>query len=89
MIGMDLSGCVQKKRVKVSLVFGIFSYILYFITSSEFHIHQSHMGTWLSEVIKFCTRKTIKKKHFMSKRFHAKCKNRTLTFQISLLYLLQ
>ena len=32
----------------------------------EFHIHQSHMEIEPSEAIKFCTRKMIKKKHFMS-----------------------
>ena len=40
-----------------------------FSTSSqnpEFHIHRSHMEIGLSEVIKFCTRKLIKRTHFMS-----------------------
>ena len=47
----------------LSLVF------LNFLTSSqnaEFHIHQSHMEIGLSEVIKFCTGKLIKRTHFMS-----------------------
>ena len=30
------------------------------------HIHRSHMEIGLSEVIKFCTRKMLKKTHFMS-----------------------
>ena len=34
--------------------------------NAEFHIHRSHMEIGLSEVIKFCTRKLIKRTHFMS-----------------------
>ena len=47
----------------------IVSSFLKFSTSSqnaEFHIHQSNMEIGLSEVIKFCTRKLIKRTHFMS-----------------------
>ena len=50
-------------RKLLSLVFFKFS------TSSqnaEFHIYQSHMEIGLPEVIKFCTRKLIKRTHFMS-----------------------
>ena len=32
----------------------------------EFYVHRSHMEIKLSEVIKFCTRKTIKMTLFMS-----------------------
>ena len=47
----------------------IVSSFLKFSTSSqnaEFHIHQSNMEIGLSEVIKFCTRKLIKRTHFTS-----------------------
>ena len=47
----------------------IVSSFLKFSSSSqnaEFHIHQSHMLIGLSDVIKFCTRKLIKRTHFMS-----------------------
>ena len=36
------------------------------IQNSEFPIHRSHMKIGLSEVIKFCTRKLIKRARFMS-----------------------
>ena len=55
-----------------SLIFCILSYSLYFLKFStpsqnvEFHIHRGNMGIGLSKVIKFCTRKTINKIHFMS-----------------------
>ena len=57
------------KRLGRSLWETIVASFLKFSTSSqnaEFHIHQSHMEIGLSEVIKFCTRKLIKKTHFMS-----------------------
>ena len=47
----------------------IVSSFLKFSTSSqnaEFRIYQSHMEVGLSEVIKFCTGKLIKRTHFMS-----------------------
>ena len=47
----------------------IVSSFLKFSTSgqnAEFHIYRSHMEIGLSEVIKFCTIKLIKKTHFMS-----------------------
>ena len=59
-------------------VFGTYSYILYFVIylyfsnfsttcqNLEFHIYRSHMETGLSEEINFCTRKKMKKPHFMS-----------------------
>ena len=51
-------------RKLLSLVF-----LFKFSTSSqnaEFHIYLSHMEIGLSEVIKFCIRKLIKRTHFMS-----------------------
>ena len=47
----------------------IVSSFLKFLTSSqnsEFHIHRSHIEIGLSELIRFCTRKLIKRTHFMS-----------------------
>ena len=47
----------------------IVSSFLKFSTSSqnaEFYIYRRHMEIGLSEVIKFCTRKLIKRKYFMS-----------------------
>ena len=63
--------CVWGKDVSVFLweTGKGFASFLKFSTSSqnaEFHIHQSHMEIGLSEVIKFCTRKLIKRTHFTS-----------------------
>ena len=47
----------------------VVSCVLKFSTSSQnakFHIHRSYIESGLSEVIKFCTRKLIKRTHFMS-----------------------
>ena len=34
--------------------------------NAEFHIHRSHMEIGVPEVIQFCTRKLIKRTHYMS-----------------------
>ena len=57
------------KGCLLSVTKTIVTSFLKFSTSSqnaEFHIHQSNMEIELSEVIKFCTRKLIKRTHFMS-----------------------
>ena len=62
MIDLDLSGRVHKKQVKMKNILLFFVLFLFFefstpIQNIEFHIHQSHMETGLSELIKFYTRK--------------------------------
>ena len=82
MVGLDLSGCVHEKRIEMRkrqhFPTSTYSYILHsvllpvffkFSTPSqnvEFYIPQSHMEIWLSEEIKFCKRKMIKRTHFIS-----------------------
>ena len=80
MIGLDLSGCVHKKWVKwviisflLPLVFGTYSFILYFVrfsvlfkTSSSLpkcwisYSWKSH-GIGSSEVVKFCKEKWLRR----------------------------
>ena len=55
-------------RLERGLQETIVSSFLKFSASSqnaEFHIYRSHMEIGLSEVIKFCTRKLIKRTHFI------------------------
>ena len=74
MIGLDLRGCVHIKRVKLRIISILLPLVyspvfLKFSTHNinfEFHIHRTHMEIGSSEVIKFRTRKMIKKTYFMS-----------------------
>ena len=61
-----LFSCERLGRVLLETIVSSFLKFSTSTQNAEFHIHQSHMEIGLSEVIKFCTRKLIKRTHFMS-----------------------
>ena len=61
-----LFSCERLGRVLLETIVSSFLKFSTSTQNAQFHIHQSHMEIGLSEVIKFCTRKLIKRTHFMS-----------------------